>query len=548
VLSSSAQQANHRWVGPNIGEAINTLHHGGTPWWEQHLTNATASGFSGNLFNDWSTQEERHYTAMPDLVSTRAISDKIRIESSTLLGRLNDRRKVERSQFDSAPLDSNRLGVYFAPHFEIDLDIAHELGGADFHNYVGNPLDYRDDEYKRLRFLRNHYWKKHTNPYNFFEYLKILRYIDHTLFKQIEHLVPARANAQIGLLVKGNLLEKPKVANLQESVEENHYEGTLDFSNYKTTANTGVLGGEYHKWLNPKNNKWEIGDALQSHTGYLSGSEQSAGELEISIDTRKHFGQDLDVDGSRYYWDNMVWYKQFSVNGSGITVPGTYENNPSASVIQGGASYENAGDFLLNVGAAEAKGHFFLKTNLEHTHHPLPSLSSVNFKTSASAFDHPSYGHSQRSTQVAKFNDRGNIKYYHHQKHSRTAMEYEYHYFAVKNNMQNSASTGGKHSSVYMSGYPGSALSNGFYRSGIRPVSKSLKIAEHQDYKLNATNNILYGGCKLVGSDFNMPVTSTVDGGPVVEFTDTNPNQLVISSPSAGAGSIQAVNTTRNIG
>lgn len=547
VLSSSAQQNYHRWVGTNIGEAINTLHHGGNPWFVNMTTNGTASGFSGNLFNDWATQEERHYTAMPDLVSTRAISDKIRIESSTLLGRLNDRRKVERSQFDSAPLDSNRLGVYFAPHFEIDLDIAHELGGADFHNYVGNPLDYRDDEYKRLRYLRNHYWKKHTNPYNFFEYLKILKYIDHTLFKQIEHLVPARANAQIGLLVKGNLLEKPKVANLQEYVEENHYGGTLDFSNYKTTANTTTLGGEYHKWLDPKNNKWEVGDALQSHTGYLAESEQSAGELEISINTRKHFEQDLDVDGSRYYWDNMIWYKSSSVNPQGLNIPGRYQSNASASVVQGGASYENAGDFLLNVDKTAAKGHFFLHTNFEHEHYPLASLTSANFKTSASAFDHPRYGHFQRSTEVAKFNDRGNIKYYHHQKHSRIAMEYEYHYFALQNNMQNSASTGGKFSSVKMSGYPASELVKGFYRSGIRPVSKSLKIAEHNDYKLNSTINLLYAGCKLVGSDFNMPVTTTVDGGAVVEFTDTNPNQLVISAPSAGAGSIQAVNTTRNI-
>lgn len=549
IISSSNPSAFHRYVDYNIGSAINTRHHGGTA--PAPRLNATASGFSGKIANDWSTQEERHYTPMPDLVSTREISDKVRIESSTLKGRLNDRQKVETSQFDKAPLDSNRLGVYYAPHFEIDLDIAHELGGADFHNYVGNPLDYRDDEYKRLRNLRNHYWKKHTNPYNFFEYLRILRFIDHSLFKQIEMLVPARANAQIGLLVKGNMLEKPKVANLQEYVEENHYEGSIDISNLKATANTTTLGGEYHKWFNPKSNKWEPGDALQAHTGYqtqASGSsygaeatDQSAGEVEVLINTRKHHEHDLDIDGSRYYWDNMHWYQASSSQGGP-----RYQINPTASVVQGGASYENAGDFLLNILPTQANGFYGLDI-LGHAHSSQSSATSANWKESGSTADHPSYGHNQRNDIVSRFNDRGNIKYFHHQRSSRIYKEYEYHYFAPKNNTATSASTGNHHSSVSMSGYAGTILEDGFFRSGLRPVSKSLKVAEHQDYMTNATNNLLYGGCKLVGSDFNMPVTATVDGGPVVEVTDTSPNQLVISTPSAGVSSIQAVNTSNAV-
>ena len=44
-----------------------------------------------------------------------------------------------------------------------------------------------------------------------------------------------------------------------------------------------------------------------------------------------------------------------------------------------------------------------------------------------------------------------------------------------------------------------------------------------------------------------MPVTTTVDGGPVVEITDTNPNSLVIGSPSAAQGDIEAVNFNDSI-
>ena len=573
VMSSSAPQANHRYVGNGDYEAISTLHHGGNPSFQIRTTYATASGFSGNIAADWPTEEERHYTPMPDLVRTREISDKVRIESAELKGRLSDKIKVERSQFDKAPLDSNRLGVYFAPHFEIDLDIAHELGGADFHNYVGNPLDYRDDEYKRLRVLRNFYWRKHTNPYNFFEFLRILKFIDHTLFRQIEMLIPARANAQVGLLVKANLLERPKVENLQEYVEENHYGGTLDISKYRVTANTTTLGGPFHQWQNPKNLVWSTGSdqagtkAIQAHTGYQSlesGSsygvvvtDQSSGEVEAHINVRKHHGHDLDIDGSRYYWDNMVWYTPSSSNGGPLP-----DNNPNASVVIGGASYENAGDFLSNISdgtltasigygpdttAQTVPDTYFGFDNLQFLQTSQSVLSPDTFKNKQFAFDHPAYGHVRRPVKVSKWNDRGNIKYYHHQRASRIYWDYEYHYMGLLNNMHNSGSTGNKFSSVSMSGYPGTELSKGYFRSGIRPVSKSLKRAEHQDFISISKNNLLYGGCKLVGSDFNMPVTDTIDGGPVVEITDTNPNQLVISTPAAGQSQIQAVNVSNAI-
>ena len=519
---------------------------------------ATASGFRGNVNQDWITEEERHYTPMPDLVGTREISDKIRIESAELQGRLSDKRKVERSQFDKAPLDSNRLGVYFAPHFEIDLDIAHELGGARFDNYVGNPLDYRDNEYKRLRVLRNHYWKKHDNPYDFFEFLRILRYIDHTLFKQIEMLVPARANAQVGLLVKANLLERPKVENLQEYIEENHYSGSLDISRYRVTANTTTLGGPFHQWQNPKNGIWETGSdeagtkAIQAHTGYQtleSGSsygavptDQSTAEIEVFLDTRNRHGHKVDIQGSRYYWDNMQWYQSQSVAGANVG----YFNNPTASVIQGGASYENAGDFLLNIEAIPAEGYFGIEKYV-HSHTSESSFTADNWKVSGSNFNHPNYGHNQRLERVPKFNDRGNIKYYHHQRHSRFKLTPKYHYFAPMNNMANSGSTGNHHSNVSMSGYPPATLRKGFFRSGLRPVSRSYERAEAQDYRTDAYNRLLFAGCKLVGSDFNMPVTTTVDGGPVVEITDTNPNSLVIGSPSAAQGDIEAVNFNDSI-
>ena len=535
--------------------------------------------FEMDVSIDWPTEEERYFTPMPDLVGTREYTDKTRIEDSTLLGNLTTERKVERSTFDKAPLDSNRLGVFFAPTYEIDIDIARELGDAQFDDYVGNPLDLHVNEYRRLRQLRAHYWYKHQNPHDFYDYIKILRHLDHTLFKQIEQIVPARCNAQIGLLVKPNMLERPKVAHMHAEISYNDIVGHLKVEPVNLTAQTTVLGGPKHQWLDPRTNKWSTGSAqagtsaVNAHTGFMAYhsnsfvshplyTEQTEGELVVVLDTRTHHGHDLEDNGSRYTWRimNEFWHERPTGQYNAEYVRGgkeqvstfqqmqtaTYENNYSFFHSENG---QTLGDdyyairHLTDRQSNEAHGtlspttafkHYEVQTNITPRHSGKPISAGMALAS--------------RSRQP--FNDFGNIPYYTHQKVSRIYSTPKYWYFAPKNNMHNSASTGGHAASaVSMSGWSPTELANGFYRSALRPVSKSYQPAEVQDYRTHATNNLYHGGCKLVGSDFNMPVLETVDGGPVVEYTDTSPNRIMIVNRTSDGGDIQATaqNQTRGV-
>ena len=546
-------------------------------------------GFECNLAVDWPTEEEKYYTAMPDLVGTRHYSDKTRIESSELVSRLDNRKKSERSQFDSAPLDSNRLGVYFAPNFEIDLDIARELGGAKFGNYVGNPLDYRDNEYKRLRVLRQHYWYKHDNPFSFHEYIKILRHLDYTLFDQIERILPARANAQVGLLVNCNMLERPKVKSLAAEKLETTYDGFIDTSFYHVKGATTTLGGPMHQWFDPKTNKWESGhtqagtQAINAQTGIwpehigpygvATGSsqgsaDQSEGELVIRLDTRTHYGHNLEDEGSRYIWRYMHQWKSNHTLGQGSKAhtKGTVFNNTTAWIQQAGASYENNYEFYTDKGdgvnspdswnnkhlrdvqttASIIAPNIAFKHRYDQATNRVPTYQgrwdSPNLLV-ADAY-YPAYPGTALYNTKDNFQDFGNIKNYHNQRLSRVYSKQKYYYMSPKNNMHNSASTGDHHETGMRNGWTSTEMSNGWYRSGIRPVSKSYEAAEAQDYKCAGFRRLFYEGCKLVGSDFNMPVLSTIDGGPVVEVTDTNPNAIIISNRSGNDGDLRATGQT----
>lgn len=60
--------------------------------------------------------------------------------------------------------------------------------------------------------------------------------------------------------------------------------------------------------------------------------------------------------------------------------------------------------------------------------------------------------------------------------------------------------------------------------------------AETQDYLPDGLNNSFYNGTQVSSPDFNEPSPDTVDGGPVVETSVTNPNQIISTPPSQITG------------
>jgi hypothetical protein len=106
---------------------------------------ATMSGFTGNRDGDFEFDEQVYFTPVPNIGPERLTSTKIRIESSSLeFGNLSPFRRSEVSAFDFAPVDSNKLGVFFSPIEIINRDILFDMGGGDLDGFIANP----DDQYK----------------------------------------------------------------------------------------------------------------------------------------------------------------------------------------------------------------------------------------------------------------------------------------------------------------------------------------------------------------------------------------------------------------
>jgi hypothetical protein len=170
---------------------------------------ASASNmYSASAYPYQYTPYDRTVTATVPSLGFNA-SNKIRFEEQTLIGNLSHKVRATKKSFDRAPIDSNRLGLFFSPIKELNMDILKAFGDFNIDNYIGDPSDEYKDNYKQLSVLRNYYFERLDR--NIYEYIQLVRYIDKSLFDVLDDLAPARAKVSKGLLIEPHYLERSKI-------------------------------------------------------------------------------------------------------------------------------------------------------------------------------------------------------------------------------------------------------------------------------------------------------------------------------------------------
>lgn len=190
----------------------------------------SSNGFMANFpsassFPYQYTTYERVVTAtVPSLGNN--LSDKIRLEDIELVGDLSHNARATKKSFDRSPIDSSRLGLFFSPTKELNLDILKSFGSFNVDNFIGDPNDTYNFEYRQLKDVRDYYFDRINLNIN--EYINLVRTIDKSLFEILEDLSPLRAKVSKGLLIEPHLLERSKVAWKQSSAELSNNETIVD--------------------------------------------------------------------------------------------------------------------------------------------------------------------------------------------------------------------------------------------------------------------------------------------------------------------------------
>ena len=299
------------------------------------------SGFTGNFFRNVVDELKTH---IPSIGALRRSTDKIRIESNPLKSgyQLSSKQRVTDSAYDTAPNDSNKVGIWFAPTDVINNDIIESVGDLNFDNYLGDPRDRLKLSYNGLNYVADNYWKKYTAPNNFWDYMRMIKYYDQSLYPQLRKMIPARAKPDIGLMIEPNIFERPKVImGRTPDLENTYYSSSVD-----VTSEIISITGSYNHGSSITNYEaytgridmysYETGSSIVSASGEnllkeASGSEVRDRILDRSIwqrlgegdytDVTMSFGDTLNgvkggpqpfISGSRVYGENQKTMQFYS--------------------------------------------------------------------------------------------------------------------------------------------------------------------------------------------------------------------------------------------
>ena len=196
----------------------------------QPRTSAISASFaSWTLNTPYDSIEETYYYDSISLGGGTYDDNKIRLEDNELVGTLDIATRAERSQFDKAPLDSKKLGVYFSPQTMINEDIIAQLGFVELDQYIGDPGQLNSKSYPDLIQTAQSYWKKYQTSNDINSYISIFTLYDLSFFRQLEQLLPARTDKLTGLLIQPNILERSKDTILPKlKVFQPNYSASID--------------------------------------------------------------------------------------------------------------------------------------------------------------------------------------------------------------------------------------------------------------------------------------------------------------------------------
>jgi hypothetical protein len=130
---------------------------------------------------------------------------------------------------DDTRLNSKNLEFGFSPSDALNSTITSSLGYFNIDQLIGNPNDQYDNTYPALDQTKNNFFDNYNFYHNIYEYVRLLKYYDNSIFKMVQDYVPARSNLSTGLIVKSHILERNKYERYEPEVEiTNNYSESIE--------------------------------------------------------------------------------------------------------------------------------------------------------------------------------------------------------------------------------------------------------------------------------------------------------------------------------
>jgi hypothetical protein len=487
----------------------------------QPMSSSTSASFTGwTQSTPYDSIEETYYYDSVSLGAGTYDDNKIRIESTDLIGTLDVKKRAERSQYDRAPLDSKKLGVYFSPQTMIDEDIIAQLGFTDLDQYIGDPGDTELTAYPRLIQAAQSYWKKYADKNDINAYIKIFTLFDLSFFTQLNQLLPARTDKITGILIQPNILERSK-ATILPTIKRFDSSYSVVITEVAPTASgaylqyLGSIDGDILNITAQDDDQWQAyltasqserydGTTysyeylIRSGSTYITASspywrsEAVLPAITSSVlseyKTSKTSYSIIDVDAATSTSEFPAIYDNGINNGIGAQI--IYSLSPTELIID---------DVYLTVGSK-----VLIKNGIKASPYAVLKMFANGIYEITDLGDGITTSLTLTRLSIAD-------------------QPYEFYPQFIRV----AAGTENAHSIFYQSNdsYTEVGIDTPVYE--LTNIISVYTLAEVQDYLPAGIDNQRYSGTKMTSPGFNINSTQTYDGGPVVEWRTANPNQLI---------------------
>jgi hypothetical protein len=242
----------------------------------------------------------------PDGGASRFSTNKVRFEDQYTLTNqkisgsvgvdLSSKSRATKKAFDQSPTDSNRVGLFFSPTKELNMDIAKTFGGLNIDNYIGDPSDDYKPNYKSLDNLRNYYFQRFDNR-DIYAYINLIKLYEKSMFEDLKKMLPARVKATTGLLIEPHFLERSKVVHKKPTADDYQKETEIKLSDtsvisFENIQKETLIDANLSENLTVENNQYEALISTASVNNLLAENYQQ----DSTIDMNSNF-----VFNSDYY-------------------------------------------------------------------------------------------------------------------------------------------------------------------------------------------------------------------------------------------------------
>jgi hypothetical protein len=550
---------------------------------------ATFVNFTGGQEDQYSSRIETHFRYFPSLGANNPKSNKIKFESTQLLGQLSPSRKVTRNRFDKEQKDSNRLAIVFSPTDQLNKDISNQFGPYNFENLVGNPKDGPKVTYTSLEQARNEYFKKFARANDIGKFIEVFSLYDYSVFEQVRQLVPARANLVTGVLVEPSILERPKIERKFPSIEVLDKDTVLEGARLDIESNLvpnlqATIEPPIEIEIDREKRKTTIEFSPELEVERTKNSAEFRASVDVEIERNKYTAEekldvysfDLQESGVKNYTANLssniytvssqassnadvvdevlsYTYKDSNGNLKSRTVvdrvykPFTfnvdvvdrkiYKNDSLDIEVYGVGSF-----YVYDISSTEVpfvssylddSNYTFYFTTVEPNISTVTNLTGPNFKEFLEKYDYSVF---DGMTTIFKKPKNGSI-FNLHISSSRLYDNYlteEYFYSSSGDFVLGETSPNMLLSPVYTKTYLGEKssydreLDYAINREYNAFYSSSFKPTNYQYLEDSDVMSVRFKGSKLEGPGINIDSTNTLNGGPVVTVKIVNENEIIV--------------------